>query len=282
MRFRKVIILGHTTPANTMYYVFGAFVKAFRHLGYDTIWADGVAAVDFGPDCLYLTEGQVDQNIPIRRDCTYVLHNCDGRKYPHAHSITLQVYTDDVLHRIVERINAYTFWGAKGKTLYQPWGCDLLPHEIRPVNIGGTNTVHWVGTIGKGEFGNFDEIEGLRQGCIEAGLGFVHREGVSSEDYRRLIQISRIAPTVVGTWQQKQGYLPCRLFKHLSFNQYGITNSPRAQAIFDGRLIFNTDTRQLVHDALAHAEKQDRGALMRLVQERHTFINRIEQILRVL
>jgi hypothetical protein len=226
---------------------------------------------------LFLTEGQVEKDMPIRDDCYYILHNCN-RIYPKDRRITIQVYVHDVLAYPTTKINAYTFYDEPQRLLYQPWATDLLPHEIGSPVISNDRCVYWVGSYGIGIFGNKDEIDAFKKACSYAGISFEFRGGVSDEEHRILIQKSYLAPQICGAWQAKQGYIPCRIFKNISYGKVGITNSEKVQEVFDGQLIYNPDTYNLFFDAEAKKEAQNVAALMKLVKEKHTYVSRIQQI----
>ena len=76
MKFSKVIVWGHLLHSHTHSYVHHSFNKTFKYLGYDTYWLDNksdISGINF-TNSLFLTEGQVDQSIPLRNDCFYLLH----------------------------------------------------------------------------------------------------------------------------------------------------------------------------------------------------------------
>jgi hypothetical protein len=133
---KQVVLWGHKLHSHTHSYIHNAFVIAFKHLGYTTLWLDNrddISKIDF-TNTLFITEGQVDGNIPILSNCYYILHNCNMDKYsslPIDNYIILQVYTNDVInkHKSTE-IDKSTLTYYKDNTLYMPWATDLLPEEI--------------------------------------------------------------------------------------------------------------------------------------------------------
>lgn len=288
---RTVVVWGHKLFSHTHSYVHEGFARAFRHLGYDVYWVDDhddVSGIDFG-GALFLTEGQVDTRIPIRRDCKYVLHNCDGQRYAsvRGNCLTIQVYcANQVRSRTLDRVGSAAYY-ADG-VLYQPWATDLLPNEIRfeSADLPREAESYWIGTIGEGRFGNVRELDGFRRACAERGVAFIQRRSVSRDTHIELVQRSCLAPAVAGTWQLEEGYVPCRIFKNISYGQLGVTNSTAVDELFDGRLVFNADTYQLFADAEEARRRPGAAArvreLMATVRDRHTFVNRIEAILEVL
>jgi len=262
-------------------------------MGYQTHWLDrhdDISKVDCS-NALFITEGQVDANIPLREDARYILHNCEPAKYKPfmqaGHCIILQVYTDDVLPRSVTKIDDFIYYDLADKVIYMPWATDLLPYEIDAIKkelptIKRNNEVWWVGTIAGGEFGNTREVDPFKRACAESGTKFKHGMTRSMEESTRDIQHSCMAPAIVGTWQQKVGYIPCRIFKNISYGQMGVTNSRHVYELFKGKIVYNPDTYQLFYDAkkrINNMKQEELFELMDFVKNKHTYINRIENLL---
>ncbi len=303
------MIWGHPIHSHTHSYVHEGFARAFRWLGAETVWtADPLAlrGLDLA-GTLFLTEGQALGELPLRRDCHYVLHNVDHRRYAAIADrvLSLQVHDDSIRARhasggTVEKLNEYTFVdGAGGAplTLHQPWATDLLPHELdldvgvpapRPRSKLGAwirrrrssgSSAAWVGTIGRGEYGNADQIEPFRRACEQAGVTFVHRQNIARAQHIALVRRSRVAPAIAGRWQLEHGYVPCRIFKNISYGRLGVTNSAWVQGIFDTEILCHPNTEELFWIATNFArERATLAAQMKEVKARHTFVNRIEQI----
>lgn len=296
LAFDKVIIWGHKLHSHTHSYVHNAFYKAFKHMGYDTYWfdsSDDVASFDFS-NSLFLTEGQADKGIPLRDDCRYILHNCDS-KYQSlvlsGKAYNLQVYTDDVLQRaFLEKIAPCIYGSAKHRILHMPWATDLLPDEIeankkRLLSITKERASYWVGTIGDGTFGNKSELLPFMKACKENHIRFIHKTYVSEREHEKLIMRSIIAPAIVGEWQKRQGYIPCRIFKNISYGQMGATNSKRVFELFDGKILYDSNTYSLGYKAFEFAKNVDNKTifdLMDFVKLHHTYINRIELMINFL
>lgn len=293
MEFKKAIVWGCRLHQHTNSYVYAAFHKAFQAMGFEAYLLypnSDVSGMDFA-NTLFLTEGQHDANIPLRNDCKYILHNCCSPKYGDIrpeNKLALQVYTDDAPFKWhAEKIGGGAYYLKDGRCLFQPWATDLLPAEINLdwANIPRTKEVHWVGTIGPGEFGNINEIETFKTRAASKGVGFhYHPPGSSSfEENKGLVQASYVAPAIHGTWQAKQGYIACRVFKNISYGQAGATNSKAAWELFDGAIAYSADTAELFDEAeRAASDRKSIRDMMRIVQEKHTYINRIERILSVI
>lgn len=289
--FEKVIIWGHKLGTHTHSYVHNGFFIAFKQMGYSVYWfddRDDVSHFDFS-NSLFLTEGQVDKNIPLRSDCTYLLHNVLQKNYEtvdRKQQFFFQVYTDDILSRDVKKIDTCIYFDFNERCLYMPWATDLLPHEIDSIKdqLSSTHsyTAEWIGTIGSGHFGNLTELTPFMTACEDAGVIFNQHNSISLEDHIQLIQNSYMAPTIVGEWQKEKGYIPCRIFKNISYGAMGITNSLRVYQLFEENVVYNPDTYQLFHDAqerLKTYTREDQIRLMEIVRDKHTYVHRIQTLL---
>lgn len=296
MQFNKIVLWGwkdSINVGNTFHYINRSYYKAFKHLGYNVFWFENDAQHDFDfSNSLFLTEGQVDKNIPLRDDCYYVLHNCNSEPYrtliEKNRCCNMQVYTNDVLKWDITKLDDCIYADYNGRCIYYPWATDLLPDEIeanKPTVVFNQESkfVHWIGTIGGEKFGNIDQITPFRIACQENGITFTNRMNISNEENIRLIKESYIAPTIVGQWQHDVGYIPCRIFKNISYGQMGVTSSPTIyESLFHKKVIHNNDTRQLFFDARDYMEKMplnELHELMNVVKDKHTFINRINHLL---
>ncbi len=292
--FKKVILWGHKMHTHTHSYIHWGYSRAFKSLGYETFWfdnTDDVANFDFS-DSLFITEGQVDQKMPVREDCRYVLHNCDDPRYLPLIKIglamRLQVYSNDVPNRAVEMLAPYTYYEPEKQCLYQPWATDLLPHEINAVKknvpqFKKERTVYLVASIGGGDkFENASSYRAFFNGCNERGISCINYRSVSMEQNMELVQRSIIAPAIQSKWQCEQGYIPCRIFKNVSYGQLGITNSKTVYELFNKKIVYNPDCCQLVQDSLKKLETTSMTEIfemMDFVRDHHTYLNRIEKIL---
>ena len=133
-KIKRFVAWGHKLHSHTHSYIHNAFIRAFQHLGYPTLWLDNnddSSEIDF-EGSLFLTEGCVETNIPVREDCYYILHNCSGTQFvdiPQNHIIVIQVFTKGIFDgRSLTYIEPCIYH--EGRTLYMPWATDLLPYEI--------------------------------------------------------------------------------------------------------------------------------------------------------
>ncbi len=291
----KVVLWGHKLHSHTHSYIHWGFQRAFKQLGYETYWLDhrdNLGGIDFS-NTLFITEGQVDQGIPVRDDCHYIIHNCKPDKYQHlldnGRAIILQVYTHDCLDRKEPSISPCFHYDLNQPIIYMPWATDLLPHEIDDIKKKIStrkpkqNSATFVGTISRGTFGNQAEVDNFKKACQEHGIEFQHG-GVnrrSMEDNIALMQSALLAPALQGPWQCRQGYIPCRIFKNISYGALGVTNSKTVYELLDKKIVYNENPYQLCKDALKRLERwslENQYELMDLVRDKHTYLNRIESL----
>lgn len=284
--FNQVVIWGHKLHTHTHSYIHGAFYKAFTHLGYKTIWLDNndnVDMIDF-TNSLFITEGQVDEGIVMRDDCTYLLHNCNGNKYTHGKLFTLQVITKSSLeqYKFEPLPNDYGFYN-NDRLIMLCWATDLLPDEInknielvRNNKLNVKNELNFVGM----PISPWDKVKDWcgRNNIMYRNFGGFGNN-VSFDKNMELIQQSIIAPSFQEPWQVEHGYIPCRIFKNISYGKMGITNNPFVNEIFDYRLIYGINIDETLDKAKEFNDTDSVIELMEYVRDHHTYINRINSIL---
>jgi hypothetical protein len=169
------------------------------------------------------------------------------------------------------------------------WATDLIPSEIEANKPGivltGNKVIHWIGTQW---FVNAHELGEFKRACSENGVEFkasgAGQNGVVSiQDNIRLVRESYFAPAIIGSHHLTEGYISCRTFKNISYGRMGITNSKRANDIFGGRLIYEPDPYKLFYVAQEQLQSlpvEKIHELMDYVSANHTYINRIDSILK--
>jgi hypothetical protein len=169
-----------------------------------------------------------------------------------------------------------------------PWATDLLPHEIdenkkKMLHLMKKNQAIFIGTVGGGAYSNKQEIELFKKACNENAIPFIYGGccNRSMEDNVRMVMESILAPAIQGKWQCEKGYIPCRIFKNISYGAMGITNSKTVYELFDQKIVYNSDPYKLGHDAIKALKSwtiEKQFELMDLVRDEHTYLNRIASI----
>ena len=62
--------------------------------------------------------------------------------------------------------------------------------------------------------------------CADNSMKFRQLTQISDVENVAAIRSARLAPAFAGGWQVEHNYLPCRLFKNISYGALGFTNVP--------------------------------------------------------
>lgn len=300
---KQVIIWGHKLHSSSHSYIHYGFYKAFKELGYKTLWVKDEEIKEIKDqdieDTLFVVEGREDKHIPIIIDCYYLLFNCELSKYrwKDINILILNVYSRDLLFRpYLKRIDRYTYceyvsFYNEFPTIYMPWATDLLPSEIEENmrNIDNildytTNDINLVGSLSA-------EWYSARFFCFLNGYTFNNFscKKIESKENELLIQKSFIAPAIQSEFQINQRYITSRIFKNISYGKMGITNNPLVAELFDGNIIYNDDISKLLELGINFEKNTPRQLkkakllfLMDFIKEKHTYINRVKSIFKCL
>lgn len=280
-------------------YVFEGYVRAFESLGYDTHWIEEGVTIDdtFLTGALVLTEDQVDDRLPKSQEARYVVHSSDGSKYfgrvggfLHLRNFTIGLLAGSSLDfpgGNPERINDFTYYDAKNSVLYQPWATDLLPNEIQVDNVvrfdPSRPAINYVGTVDHDNIRS--HLEPFAASAAAAGKRLNVVSGLTSEQARTVTRSSLISVDIRGDWHRSIGYIPCRIWKTLSYGTAVSSNSPLLNSVLGEYVNFVSNSEDLFASALDWHSSQSPRQLMAatsFVRERHTFVNRAQSIIECL
>jgi hypothetical protein len=307
MKIQQEIIWGHKLHSHTHSYIHNGFYIAFLKLGFKTYYYDDnddVSNHDFS-NGLFITEHQVNKRIPLRQDCLYLTHYINEGDYigiPKENIIILKVTLRDFLECDINKGLTYIelFFGQKYEyhaiddeynCLYMYWATDLLPEEIdkniREININiSEREINFIGSV-TNKWLQFYNI------CIQNRLTFNHfgatfdihsTKNVSITENMNLIKKSLLAPALQDDEQVRKQYIPCRIFKNISYGKMGITNNRIVNELFENRLIYETNLNELFNKSIKFEENPKKQEmiieLMEYVRDNHTYINRVNTIIK--
>lgn len=293
----KIIIWGHKYNGHTHGYIHSSYFKAFKSLGYETYWlddADDVSNMNFD-NSIFLTEGQVQNKIPLNKNSKYILHHVNNGKYidNNLSFINLGNYLKSCNAGVspnydgftVEKLGDLCFIDNDNKCLYQPWATDLLPNEI-DINDAmkaqdNMKNIFYIGT----QHDNHREINIFKEQCISNSFEFNILHNVKDEDNKRLTRESALSVDLRGPWHVECGYLPCRIFKNITYGRITGTNSKHVKEVFGDYVIYDENPNTLFN-LLSDSEKnidllKIKDAML-FVKDKHTYYNRIQNILNVI
>jgi len=329
-QFSKVIVWGFPLHTHTHSYIHYGWANGFKHLGYDTHWFDDNNVpenFDFN-NCLFITEGYADKNIPVVSTSIYFVHIATNpEKYIGKVKRFVEIrYLVDAIKDCnynytldknkCTKISDCTYYdklkdnggieahhdnpsSMEYECIYTCWATDLLTHEIKEENIyvPKDNRIYWFGSA---NHTNTKEIAIFYQECIKNNIEFIANDpwqnplpfdvvqqytmkSLMSPDFRSSGDPRKIAIGETGTCHKQNGYIACRLLKSISYGHLGITNSKHAYELLEKKVIYNADERQLFYDAMTELKNYDLiKEQMKIVREKHTFLNRIHDLLEVL
>ena len=320
-----IIIYGHKLHSHTHSYIHLNYFNAFKYLGYDVTWVDKKSdLVNLHKDnAIYLTEGNVDENIPISKNAKYILHHCNIEKYKEKDCkyVQLRNYENNLKFagKSFEKINNWTYFDSQSKTLFQPWGTDLLPHQISSNNYPydpRKNTVYYIGSIGPDIMPCAEDFAAQ---CMEKKIAFKNictshveyvfkqsffdyqvkrmlkkitktffqpRNPISDALAREYVTQSLVSPDFRNNHHIQVGYIPCRIFKNISYGTLPGTNSPLVNSFFDELLPYSSNAAELLNiniEAIQSSEfEQKMRYLKAQISQHHTYVNRANQLLALL
>lgn len=296
----KIIFWGYPLHTDTLSYVFNGMKRALEHLGYEVYWfSDNNYPKDFDYDnCIFISEGYADKNIPLKKSSTYMIHVCVN---PQKYLGNVKKLVD--LRYLMESMDGDNYNFVLNKSdceelnkgvlhdrtfkeydiVYIAWATNLLPHEILDewVNLERENHYYFVGsTSSSGKFANAHLIQQFVNCCSTRGIGFTYidpwRTPISDDQNRILVQKSILSPDFRNETHKKWGYLACRLLKSISYGHLGMTNSLINAKFVDDSIICEEDIPKLFEEGMKYKNNKDLILhQMNIVRNNHTYINRM-------
>jgi hypothetical protein len=183
--------------------------------------------------------------------------------------------------------------------IYTCWATDLLPKEILESNIyiEKHDKIYWFGSA---NHNNTYEIKKFYTECINNKIEFITNDPLknplSFDKFKYMMMISYMSPDIRsggdlnkiamgenGSCHKKIGYIASNIFKAISYGCLAITNSRHTYNLLEQTPIYNDDESQLFYDAKSQLSNYELiKKQMNIVREKHTYINRIEDLLNVL
>jgi len=287
----KVIVWGHK-DGHTHGYVHEAYYKAFKYLGYDTYWFDhntNISNIDF-KNSLFFTEHQAEKNMPLIKNCVYILHNYESKQlekyigYKYLNFGPYAKFCDE--NKSLEKINDFSYYNPIEKTAQIPYATDLLPHEINIEDAcvfdADKYYINYVGSIWSE---NEKFVSAFKKACVDKNKTFKNYVKVSYADNKRLIRESYIAPDIRNVGNISSGIIPCRIFKNISYGQVTGTNSIHIYESLKDYVAYSEDCYNLFDacvDKHKSMSKEKIQESMLYVKDKHTYVSRINDLIGLL
>lgn len=185
------------------------------------------------------------------------------------------------------------------EVIYMYWATDLLPDEFKysDAELVRNPVMGYVGSIGHDH-----PFYAFKQSAEKNGITVKHinpwSNPISFEENIRIMKESYCAPDfrsrgdpaqfekhgrMNGTNHIDIGYIPCRVFKAISYGQTGITNSPRVKELLGDYVEYTSNPTEVI--SIVKRREKDvawRKECMKYVAENHTFLQRARDLARAL
>jgi len=306
----KFIIWGYPLHSHTHSYIHDSFKKTLDYLDHEVYWFDDSNYPDdFDYDnCVFITEGYADKNIPLRKTSTYFVHVCvNPEKYLgkvkklidiryHQKSMDNDNYEYVLDEESCEELDCGVLYNPKEskdygyEVIYIAWATNLLPHEIIDewVNIERENVYYFIGSISnEGRFANAKMIQEFAECCDKIGVKFgwsnPWQSPLDDDIMMDYMQRSFLSPDLRNETHKKWGLKSCRIFKSISYGQLGLTNSSLLAEFAGPEVIYKENISDLFEEGLKY--KDDKKLILRqmdYVRKNHTYLNRVNGMLKLL
>lgn len=232
----RLVVWGGKSGLDSFRHVMRSFHENALKMGIDSYWFEDSPEQVYAlaPGDTVIAADVTSHHLRFLPGVNYVLHNYDGshpicQQADPSNLLRLQVWTHDASGEYWQDFRQFD---KEARTLFQPWGTDLLPEEfMEPVFNPDSRKVTFVGAIwrdwhnGK-DLGNEDAILELQAVVRDAGLEFEHFTQIPTEQMIEALRSARLTPAIAGGWQVENGYIPCRTLKNPSYGCLSFTNIP--------------------------------------------------------
>ena len=183
------------------------------------------------------------------------------------------------------------------EALYTSWATDLLPEEFNENDIyfeRDEDTIYYLGSVGGANESNiFKFADEATKHNIKFKVNNPWKNPVDFNQNKLYMKKSVICPDIRGegdlnkikygengTCHKSIGYIPCRIFKAISYGCLGITNSKSVYDLLDGKVIYSDNERNLFHFGMKNRNNKELILeQMKIVKEKHTYLNRVNDII---
>lgn len=301
-RFNKIVIWGLKKRFHTHRFIHSGFYRTLKKVGVPVVWVedekknqkfieknDLIISAEVHGKMVPKKNKFEDYNLPVREDVYYCLHNYQDiliNKLNPKNFIKLQVFGNTNEKGLNDyKFNEVSFYNKEINTLFQSWGTDLLPNEFKKPVFNKNKLVFWIGSVWNNEYnqGNIQEIEELQESLDKHSIKLIKIRFIPRFLNILLTRISRLAPAIAGKFQVDVDYLPCRMFKNISYGQLGFSNVKKFREILLEATLPGDTIEEMINNALK-LEKGEYISLILKQQEKikeHTYVNNLLNIIKV-
>tara|TARA_Y100000589_G_scaffold301765_1_gene312857 strand:+ start:814 stop:1824 length:1011 start_codon:yes stop_codon:yes gene_type:complete len=281
-------------------YIFEGFFNAADFLGYKTFWIENQSDLEEISDSktLVFCEGSYMPDFNKKINCKFALHsipkNLDkfSELSESKNCLKLEVFKNEALNFL--KIGDLTYFDQENFTLYQPWATNLIPYEIvvdKNMPNFDNKISYYIGMLyGKGVRRAKEYNLSLKNSTTPTKIKCV--TGASHKTSQDLTINSSICLDIRDDHHLEVGYIPCRIFKTLSYGREIYVNShyikkylshiPFVKFFNNGESLKNQYNEKLsMPDYQKKALIEEKNFTLDFIKNHHTYVNRLENIFSV-
>ena len=291
----NVVIWGLRHKRSTHRYIHSSWFKMLKRSGIPVVWVDDELKNQsvVSDKSIVIAVNTAARHLPKVPGARYVLHNIDPSPFlscltERFHLLTIQVWSKPVLSDPqVQEILPCVALDDTNHVLYQPWGTPFAEYEwVREPLKARRGVEYWIGSVwnNSSNQGNASMIPEWRDVLGSHGIT-LRKVPYGWPDnkigYGGLVRRSSIAAAPVGDWQRENGYLPCRLFKNVSFGAVPVGNSPIYGRLFSDSAILGPSLKDTViqYLELSITERHERVEFAQACMRQYTYEAAFKRIL---
>lgn len=287
------------TP-HTHSYIFEGFYNASKYLGISTFWIDNQNNLDAIADSktLVICEGTFLPEFNNKANCKFVIHSIPDRLDNFSklskskQCLHLEVFKNKALN--YSKIGDLTYFDQNDHTLYQPWATNLLPNQIQASEYYPkveNKFSYYIGMLYEQGVHKAKEYNSyLKKSRKSTKIKCV--TGASHKVSQNLTEKSSICLDIRGDVHLNSGYVPCRVFKTLSYGREIYVNSKYIKQYLSHipcvRFFSNGENLKSQYDQIISNENskskkaiEKRLYTMEFIKNNHTYVNRLKNIFEV-
>lgn len=303
--FETILIVGYKRPMHTHHFIHKSFYRAFLFLGLPVKWVESIDVLELSQlkKTLVLSSSQYfpRDDFVIHSSSKALIHNIEQShffsgifKHEVFSKTAFALYDNDFIS-----LGVNSGFSCNRRTVVTMWGTDLLYNVVSQSQLlpsyRSNDKSFFVGTKQGPLFSDFNNK------CVAQGFKLASRGGFTGSNNfsaSRLLRKLKI-PFFVDDFNSikytlksvfafdirerghlESSYIPCRIFKTLSYGRLCLTNSLACNSLFPEYTFLLNDDTQLadvveLESSRTHAESFD---IINYMISNHSYVNRVQEI----
>lgn len=253
LKINHIVIWGVKSSTHSHFYIHYGFFINFKKLNIKTHWVENsyINNQIINKNTLVISLGDDSSQLECKDKVWYCIHNPVKRydDFGSKYYLILQVITNyNEINKNNIKLQGHSYFSKIHNTLFQSWGSPIEYRHFQKPNINiNSRFEFFIGSIwdNSSNQGNKLIIDSYRNLLESKKIKFVHCRGIPEKMTNLFLRHSKYAITILGDWQVREGYVPCRLFKAISNGRLGISNGIRLRDMFTN-LFVDTSIENLI------------------------------------